>query len=356
MRKSDFKSEWPYGVVVLLILNASFLSVRGSTPFQEKATCSSVTERNHQGRIDEALDTVRRRYLTVGVHTPWQIMHGILALGDRMDVRVARGSDRVQALRYLFNPGRFSQQAIFESASHGIRVKPSSDSQGHPDQFLAILAQKGFPLETVVNLNNGHGTIQEMITQAVAETGQHAETSWTIIALCHYLGPEAQWTNQDSRRYSIEGLMDWELRQSVQKGACGGTHRLYALTFALNRYLSLRKPLRGVWRRADEKIRQYVKMAKSFQNNDGSFSSEYFSAPGWTDRFEDRLYAHGHTLEWMAIAVDPNQLTETWLVRAVDFLSTELVSNRRQSIECGALYHAGHALNLYQERRWMSSD
>ena len=97
-------------------------------------------------------------------------------------------------------------------------------------------------------------------------------------------------------------------------------------------------------------------MAKSFQNNDGSFSSEYFSAPGWTDRFEDRLYAHGHTLEWMAIAVDPNQLTETWLVRAVDFLSTELVSNRRQSIECGALYHAGHALNLYQERRWMSSD
>ena len=205
MRKSDFKSEWPYGVVVLLILNASFLSVRGSTPFQEKATCSSVTERNHQGRIDEALDTVRRRYLTVGVHTPWQIMHGILALGDRMDVRVARGSDRVQALRYLFNPGRFSQQAIFESARHGIRVKPSSDSQGHPDQFLAILAQKGFPLETVVNLNNGHGTIQEMITQAVAETGQHAETSWTIIALCHYLGPEAQWPNQDSRRYSIEG-------------------------------------------------------------------------------------------------------------------------------------------------------
>ena len=38
--------------------------------------------------INDAVSITSRRYLTADVHTPWQIMHGLLALRDQYKIKV----------------------------------------------------------------------------------------------------------------------------------------------------------------------------------------------------------------------------------------------------------------------------
>jgi hypothetical protein len=131
---------------------------------------------------------------------------------------------------------------------------------------------------------------------------------------------------------------------------CGGTHGLYALAYARNAYLHKYHNLRGVWFEADQKIKHYIEVARSLQNFDGSFSTEYFKGPGHSRDFNERIKASGHMLEWLMMALPYDRLSEPWVRRAIASVATDLVHNSSRPAECGPLYHALHALVLYRDR------
>ena len=67
-------------------------------------------------QVDEAIEITTRRYLTANVHTPWQILHGILAL--RQDFLLKRDGKKVSAIEWLSHGSRFRGEHMFEATRH----------------------------------------------------------------------------------------------------------------------------------------------------------------------------------------------------------------------------------------------
>ena len=218
--------------------------------------------------VDKAIEVSTRRYLTGNLHTPWQIMHGLLAL--RQDYQVKQGGEKVNALEWMSKGVAFKGDQWFERTRYGGRAHPYSKAyafEGHPDQFLAILAMANVPAEhKFVTRGEQTITISDMVKHAQREINSAVEITWTLWALSHYLGADATWTSKSGEAWSIERLVRMQTREPVRTAACGGSHGLFALTYARNVYLKQGSPLRGVWLEADQKIQRYIGEARSNQN------------------------------------------------------------------------------------------
>ena len=62
------------------------------------------------------------------------------------------------------------------------------------------------------------------------------------------------------------------------------------------------------------------------------------------------MHAGGHTLEFVILASNDDELREPWVERAVVRLCDLFRKTKPIDLECGALYHAAHGLAVYRER------
>jgi hypothetical protein len=154
----------------------------------------------------------------------------------------------------------------------------------------------------------------------------------------------------DAVKPPIERLVKMESEAPVVGAPCGGNHRLFALTRARDKYLASGGQLRGVWFQADQKIRQHIEIARSLQNADGTFSSEFYKGPGQTTDVNKRFNSTGHTMEFLSISLPKERLNEPWVRNAIWTLSRELIIHRDTKIDCGPLFHSLDALILYRDR------
>ncbi|MCH8830903.1 MAG: hypothetical protein IID45_15115, partial [Planctomycetes bacterium] len=175
------------------------------------------------------------------------------------------------------------------------------------------------------------------------------EITWTLWALSHYLGADARWENKYGEAWSIDRLVRMQTQAPTGDAACGGTHGLFALTYARNVYLKTGRPLRGVWLAADQKIQRYIAEAKESQNADGTFSSNYFQSRGYSNNFEKRLNTSGHTLEFLLLALPKKRMKEKWIRNGVKAIARDLIVNKRVPVKCASLYHALDGLVLYRD-------
>jgi hypothetical protein len=302
-------------------------------------------------KVEEAIEISKRRYLTAGVHSPWQIFHGMLAL--KQDYLIKQNDKKISALDWMSQGVSFRGDPWFQKTRHGGRVHPYTVPyafEGHPNQSLAILAFANVPMDHKFGTPNGTITTADMVKHAQMEVNSQEEITWSLWALIHYLGPDARWQNQYGRQWSIEHLVRIQTDEQCNDAACGGTHGLFALAYARNTYLQKGRPLRGVWLEADQKIRRYVEAARSLQNSDGTFSTDFFRSGSHSYDFENRLETSGHTLEFLMLALPHDRLKEQWVRRSVSAIATDLIEHRRESIECAPLYHALNGLVIYRDR------
>jgi hypothetical protein len=227
--------------------------------------------------------------------------------------------------------------------------------QGHPDQFLAILAQSEVPAETPVDVAGRSYTVRDLVARAKSDAYVGQESCWTIIALSYYEGTDSQWTNAYGQTVRLEDLVGAEVRVTPSHSPCGGTHNLHGLAYALQRRRAEGRDVTGVWEAADGKLAQYVERARAFQNTDGSFSTNYFAGGGWSRNAVTQMYVTGHTLEWLSTYLSAEELSQPWVTRGVESLLAALEQTKLQSLDCGSLYHGIHGLRLYYERRFGGS-
>ena len=141
-----------------------------------------------------------------------------------------------------------------------------------------------------------------------------------------------------------------EMDQSLADSACGGTHRMVGVSMALNRHLAEGGELIGIWKEADDKLRDCIEKAQRNQQPNGTLSTNYFERPGNSPDIGVQINATGHTLELLTYAMTTEQLREPWVVRAVERLCDLFEMTRHETVECGRLYHAAHGLVLYRHR------
>lgn len=319
---------------------------------QTAATLQEIQREDLPQLINDAVSITSRRYLTADVHTPWQIMHGLLAL--RQEYKIKVDGEKVSALNWLTERRFYKGQPIIEHTAHGGRFHTFTEPyafEGHPNQFLAISTMSELPVDFAFKTTaGGQVTIQDMINNAKADVNDREEITWTLWALSRYLPVDTEWFSAAGEPWSIERLVQIQTYANPVDAACGGTHGLFALSLARNSYLATGKPLRGIWLEADQKIKRFVAKSKSLQNEDGTFSTEYFKGPGESSDFGKRIATSGHILEFLMVAAQDDQLQQEWMQKAVFAVANDLVENRKEAADCGPLYHALHALVLYRQR------
>ncbi|TWU02579.1 ADP-ribosylation factor-directed GTPase activating protein isoform b [Stieleria varia] len=308
-------------------------------------------------------DTLQRnlqtRALSTQLHGAWQILHGVLAYGREFIVETPDGTK--PTIDYLLGGGEIRGfEPMFgdrfgDDARRGLRMELAPDnkvSQGHRDQWLAVLCQCDLPLETEVRGGDHVFTFADWLNQAEWDVPLNLELefSWTLIALSAYRSTDHSWVARDGETYSTELLLESEIERDLEQSACGGTHRLIGIATALRKRIAEQMPVTGVWQRAQQLVSSCIAESKENQNPDGTYSTAYFHRPGWVRDLGETLGTTGHVLEFLSIAADQQTLHETWVVRGVRKLCGVLDQCDGIDLECGGLYHALHGLVEYQRR------
>ena len=114
----------------MVLAGAGLLGVGGITrgdDASQKASppplTSTATERSAApsiadplaGQVDEAIRVTSRRFLDAEVHTPWQIMHGMLAY--RREYMLRFKGQKVNALEWIANGATYQGQPWFEKSA-----------------------------------------------------------------------------------------------------------------------------------------------------------------------------------------------------------------------------------------------
>lgn len=307
-----------------------------------------------KAQLDRVLAFTGAREMNVEDHAAWQIVHGVLAYGRDLKIKTARNGESVPALDYILGGG-YLKGWTMRPGSNGLDAiveAGSKTGQGHPDQWLGYLSQIGLKPEDRVVAAGKDYTVGDLISQAQADIYEGKEAIWTLMAFSSYLPLDAKWTAKDGQEWTIERIMAMENKHALSDPPCGGAHRLYGLTCAVNRYLAEGRTLEGIWKEADEKIQAGIKAAREFQQPDGMLSSRYFERPAKAAEVGEQMGSAGHVLEFVVLAASNDQIREPWLTRAVVRMCNLFEKTKDLDMECGALYHAAHGLQLYRLRRF----
>ncbi len=351
-------------VVVFAGCNVAASTVPTQPVAASGSNASATGEQDLLVQIDDALEhTYEHRRLSVGTtdqdQAAWQIIHGALAF--KREFQVSADGQDVSAVDYVL-AGRpmkgldFQEGDVLDEATgrRGIRSYIAGDKmgQGHTDQWMGYLSDCRLPLDEKIVVNGKEHTIADYIDQMQLDIHKNPEReySWTLMALTACFPTDYQWTAGDGQEWSIEKLVEIELEHDLADSPCGGTHRMTALTMAYNRHVSAGGKDEGVWKTLHERIDKCVADAHKYQNPDGSLSSNYFLRPGTSADLALAMGSAGHTMEFIATALDKEELQQEWVVQAVKDVCKLFRKTKPVDVECGALFHAAHGLVLYREK------
>lgn len=338
-------------LILALLLGAVELQAQQVAPAVPAATGAPLDPLDEL--VDRAIAATSNRYLDTQVHTPWQILHGLLSLRENYVIK-DKGVP-VRAIDWISQGATFRGTHWFEATRHGGRAHPYNGTpyefEGHVNQSLSIIAMCNLPLEhEFVAAGGKRLTMQQMVDHAKFAIDSKAEVTWTLWFLTTYLDQDEEWINEKDEPWSMERLVRTQVQASPYNAPCGGTHGMFALAYARNSYLRKHGQLRGAWLEADQKLQRYLLAAQRMQNRDGSFATNWFKSTGYSNEFNERIKYSGHMLEWIIMALPRQRLKEQWVRAGIQALCYDLIRNAHEPAECGPLYHALHALVLYRQQ------
>lgn len=279
---------------------------------------------------------------------PWGVMHCFIAYG--VDTELLSGGQRVNAIAYLCWNGPCRGQRLLGVDRHGLMAREGIGVQGHPGQFLAMLAQSKVKSDYPLRVNDREFTVADLIQYEQATCQEKTELTFKLIGLVHYLDSDATWKNRQGQDWDLPKLIKEELAQPVIGAACGGTHRMMGFSYAVRKRERTGGEMNGQWLRAKKYVDSYHDYTFKLQNADGSFSTNWFHGPGSLGDEKRRLETTGHTLEWLVYSLPQQELTSPRVIKSVEYLTKMLWEGREDQWEVGPKGHALHALALYDER------
>ncbi len=315
-------------------------------------------------RIEAAVNNIRARQLTFN-NGFWTIFHGILGLGPGIELTDPKTNERIRAIDHICNGGNL-KGLVFRPNLLGVEVVSTQDGlgQGHQDQFIAEMAQWSMPHDRKFLIRGKEYTFLDFakFSHANASLLKNQELSWTIIIIAQYMdhldfksksttnGLKAEWTNPNHEKITFDDIVRYELNQPVETAACGGTHRLFGLTWAYHLHLIRGGRTEGVWQDVADKTKKYINLAREYKNPDGTFSTKFFQGKGDEKDKNLRINTTGHILEWLALAMSDEELRQSWVQEAVSALCLQILDLQGAAIDGGGMYHAVHGLLIYYAR------
>lgn len=302
-------------------------------------------------RVRRTLTMYYPRKLNTRDHNNWEAMHSIIAYGVHSELlRDGPYGQPVNSVAWICynNPCKNDRMLYLDRGR--IMVKKGVGVQGHHGQFLAIIAQSRVPKSYEFTLEGQRFTVADLIESEKLGCETDMELTFKLIAIAHYCDLNEKWFNDQGEEWSVSRLVHEEIQSPIRGAACGGTHRLMGLAYAVQKRRIRGQAIDGEFARAAKYLQDFHQYTYSLQNHDGSFSTEWFVRRGDRPDLDRKLQTTGHILEWLVFSLSPEELDDPRVIRAVNFLSGILQQNRTKKWEIGPLGHALHALALYEER------
>lgn len=301
-----------------------------------------------RSRLRECLAYYYFRPENVATRSPWGAMHAMIAYG--VDSELIAGDKRVNAIGYLCYNGVCNGQQLFYTQGGKIQARIGPGVQGHPGQYLAMLAQSRVKTDFPMLVEGQKFTVADLIQYEKETCRAKTELTFKLIAFMHYLKSDDKWKSNDGQDWDIQRVIKEELAQPIVGAACGGTHRMTGFSYAVRRREQRGEPFTGQWQRAKKFVEDFHEYAFKLQNPDGSFSTDFFAGRADNGPYTKRLETTGHITEWLAFSLSKEQLVEPRTIKSVSYLTDLLAEHRDEKWGIGPLGHGLHALAMYDER------
>jgi hypothetical protein len=281
-------------------------------------------------------------------HSPWCVMHGVVGFG--VDAVIRAEGRRMNAISWLCTNQSCQGRQLMMSPSAGkLDLRSGPGYQGHDGQLLCVLAMSRVTGDYPLTVGKNKFTVRDLVKIEQQTCRPGTELSFKLVGLAYYVDSDADWTSDDGQRWDLSRIVREELAQPINGVACGGTHRLMGLSYAVRKRQVQDQPVTGQWWRAKKFLDDYHAYTLKLQNADGSFSSNWFRSRGDWGGAPRKLNTTGHILEWLVYSLPKERLTDPQIVKAVNFLAELMWRNRSTTWEVGPEGHAIHALALYDE-------
>ena len=348
----------PFFISLAMLLSCSFLATFPANG-QNKSVFISSANAGKKGALRKKCEHLKPRIESILKHyfeqkensqarSPWGIMHAMVAFGPYAEM-YADGK-LVKDVDWLCQNGKCRSWQLMKLENGKLATINGPGRQGHDGQLLAILAQSLIPESKKLTVQGKEFTIKDLVKYEMDTCKPGTELTFKLIGLSHYIDSDKKWKSRDGQLWSLERLVQEELRQPVNGAACGGTHRLMGFSYSLLMRKLQKKKITGHWKRADEFISDFRNYALSMQNHDGSFSTEWFKRRQARLDPQRRVQTTGHILEWLVFSATDEELANPKLIKAVEYLSKLMWSQRTTKWEVGPKGHAVRALRLFYER------
>ncbi len=308
-------------------------------------------EQHRKQLLQQTLDFYYGRLLNTRDDSPWSMMHHMVAWS--VDSRILIGGPKgrnVSTIGWLCANGRCEGERLLYVKNGLLLARTGPGLQGHPAQFLAMLAQARVGPSQRIVVGDYDMSLVDLIHQEQRTCRPRTELTFKLIGLSHYMHTDSEWEDDRGEKWDIPRLIREEIRQPINGTTCGGTHRLMGMTYAVRRRIQDDLPVDGEWARARDFAGKYQNLAFRMQNRDGSFSSDFWRSPGSWGDIHRKLKTSGHVLEWLVFSLPHERLNDPQVTRAIDYLVNLLSHNRHVDWNKGPLGHGVRALALYNER------
>jgi hypothetical protein len=321
----------------------------GATAKRDAAEIEMTPELEElRGRIRECLAYYYFKPENVALRSPWGAMHAMIAYG--VDSELIAGNKKVNAIGYLCYNGVCNGQQLFYVSNGKLQTRIGPGVQGHPGQFLAMLAQSRVKTDYPIVIEGQRFTVADLIQHEKETCRPQTELTFKLIAFTHYLKSDERWKSNDGQTWDIPRVIKEELTQPIVGAACGGTHRMTGFSYAFRKREGRGEEFNGQWLRARKFVEDYHDYAFKLQNPDGSFSTDWFAGRADFGPPTRRLETTGHITEWLAYSLTKEDMVEARMTKSVRYLADLLMDNRNEKWGIGPLGHGLHALALYDER------
>ncbi|MCG8584335.1 MAG: hypothetical protein MI757_06450 [Pirellulales bacterium] len=302
-------------------------------------------------RLADTLEFYRTWPVNTINRSPWEVMHAAIAYGCQSTLNRPDTNQRITALGHLCFNGVCEGDSLLRVIDGRVVPRRGPGLQGHDGQLLAILAQSKVKIDYPVMAYGKKFTVADLVENEKLSVRSGTELTFQLIGLVHYLrGEEEEWTNDEGEKWTIRRMLQEEIDAPIRGAACGGTHRLMAISYALRKREKRGFKITGQYKRARQYTEDYHRYTFRLQNESGSFSTAWFRTA--RDYGSDDVYLRtsGHIFEWLAFSLPQEQMKSDKMVLAAEYLTDLLDSNRDREWKIGPLGHALHGLRLYQER------
>ena len=196
-----------------------------------------------RNKIRSCLSYYYQRPTSVNERSPWGIMHSLISFG--VDTELLAGNQRVNAIGWLCYNRPCKGMTLLTVKDDQLATRSGPGYQGHEGQLLSMLALSRVKITYPIRVEGHDFTVADLVELEQRTCRPKSELTFQLIGLAHYLDSDATWENDRGEEWSIPRMIREELAQPVDGAACGGTHRLIALSMAVKTREKRGEPLDG---------------------------------------------------------------------------------------------------------------